>query len=152
MGLTGIYLRAGYLHNLLVLKGGNGMRKAYFPYTRFSGDLDFSTQEHVDTDRFMIELNEVCDFIGNHAGVEFVKQRNSVREKRNSDEDRKIYEARLYFRDFYGNPNTITISIRLDVSEYDRIYLPIQARNLLHPYSPRWTAKTGHRWTPENRP
>ncbi len=35
--LTGIYLRAGYLHNLLVLKGGNGMRKAYFPYTRFSG-------------------------------------------------------------------------------------------------------------------
>jgi len=133
--LAGIYSRPGYLQSLLVLKGGNGLRKAYFPYTRFSGDLDFSTEEQVDTDRFMTEVNEVCDFIGDHAGVEFVKERNLVREKKNSDQNRRIYEARLYFKDFYGNPNAITISIRLDVSEYDRIYLPVQTRNLLHPYS-----------------
>jgi predicted nucleotidyltransferase component of viral defense system len=133
--LAGIYSRPGYLRDLLVLKGGNGMRKAYFPYTRFSNDLDFSTQHAVDASKVISELNSVCDFVADHASVDFVKDRNFVREKRNSDDDRKIYEARLYFRDFYGNPNTITLSIRLDVSEFDRIYLPIQERNLLHLYS-----------------
>jgi len=47
---------------------------------------------------------------------------------------RRLYQAKLYFKDFYGNPDTITISVRLDVTEFDRIYLPVQTRNLIHPY------------------
>ena len=39
------------------------------------------------------------------------------------------------FQDFYGNPHTITISVRLDITEFDRIYLPVQGRFLIHPYS-----------------
>src|SRR2546422_998837 len=103
--LAGIYGATNRLRDLLVLKGGNGLRKAYFPYTRFSRDLDFSTESVLDPDLFIGELNKVCNFIRSSAGVEFVNERNSVREKKSSDDTKKIYEARLYFRDFYGNPN-----------------------------------------------
>jgi predicted nucleotidyltransferase component of viral defense system len=39
--LSGIYAQSG-LGQQLVLKGGNCLRKAYFPFGRFSTDLDFS--------------------------------------------------------------------------------------------------------------
>ena len=77
----------------------------------------------------------MCDFVQKYSGIEFVKERIRVEEKKNSDKERTIYEARLYFRDFYGNPFTITISVRLDLTEFDKMYLPIQSRFLIHPYS-----------------
>ena len=40
--LGAIYSRPT-LAEALVLKGGNGLRKAYLPETRFSKDLDFSS-------------------------------------------------------------------------------------------------------------
>jgi len=132
--LAGIYADS-ILRDTLVLKGGNCFRKAYFPVTRFSNDLDFSTQSGMDPASLADQLNRVCDLVQAEAGVIFDKDRNRVEEKAHADTDRKIYEARLYFRDFYGNPDTITISVRLDVTQFDRIYLPIQSRRLIHPYS-----------------
>jgi len=38
--LNALYSQSS-LSNQLVLKGGNGLRKAYLPNTRFSKDLDF---------------------------------------------------------------------------------------------------------------
>ena len=132
--LAGLY-GASPLRDMLVLKGGNCFRKAYFPHTRFSNDLDFSSTDFVDEARFADELNHICDFVQEQTGVIFEKDRNWVREKSNSDKDRRIVEARLYFKDFYGNPHTTTISVHLDVTEYDRIFLPVQDRFLVHPYS-----------------
>jgi predicted nucleotidyltransferase component of viral defense system len=132
--LAGIY-SVSPLKDVLILKGGNCFRKAYFRHTRFSNDLDFSVQAAIDPLILMNELNHVCDFVQENSGIEFVKERIRVEEKSNSDKERKIYQARLYFRDFYGNPFTITISVRLDVTEFDRIYLPTQSRFLIHPYS-----------------
>jgi predicted nucleotidyltransferase component of viral defense system len=132
--LAGIY-GVSPLKDVLVLKGGNCFRKAYFPHTRFSNDLDFSSTNVIQEANFGAELNNICDFVQEHAGVTFEKDRNWVREKSNSDTDRKIYESRLYFKDFYGNPHTTTISVHLDVTEYDRIFLPVQNRFLIHPYS-----------------
>jgi predicted nucleotidyltransferase component of viral defense system len=132
--LAGIY-RTSPLKEVLVLKGGNCFRKAYFPHTRFSNDLDFSSTNVIQETDLTAELNNICDFVQEHTGVIFEKDRNWVREKTNSDKDRRIYEARLYFKDFYGNPHTTTISVHLDVTEYDRILLPAQDRFLIHPYS-----------------
>ena len=132
--LAGIYGESS-LQNQLTLKGGNCFRKAYFPRTRFSNDLDFSTQTGVHEQSLIDELNKVCDLVQARTGVVFDKDRNQVQEKGNADRERKIYEVRLYFKDFYGNPDSITISVRLDVTEYERIYLPIQSRYLIHPYS-----------------
>jgi nucleotidyltransferase AbiEii toxin of type IV toxin-antitoxin system len=47
--IGGVY-QASTLRDVLVLKGGNGLRKAYFPMTRFSDDLDFSTSQGLDGD------------------------------------------------------------------------------------------------------
>jgi predicted nucleotidyltransferase component of viral defense system len=132
--LAGIY-GASSLKDVLVLKGGNCFRKAYFQHTRFSNDLDFSSTDFVAEVQLTDELNRICDFVQEQTGVTFEKDRNWVKEKANSDKDRRILEARLYFKDFYGNPHTTTISVHLDVTEYDRIFLDIQNRFLVHPYS-----------------
>ncbi len=132
--LCGIYT-ISRLGELLILKGGNAFRKAYFATTRFSNDLDFSTESAVTGDLLHHELDSVCDFVQQMAGVCFEKDRNRVQERPDVDRDAKSYQVRLYFKDFYGNPDTITISVKLDIKEFDRIYLPTQSRNLIHPYS-----------------
>jgi predicted nucleotidyltransferase component of viral defense system len=132
--LAGIY-GTSPLRSLLVLKGGNCFRKGYFQHTRFSNDLDFSSTNIIQEANLTADLNNICDFVHENTGITFEKDRNWVREKSNSDKDRKIYESRLYFKDFYGNPHTTTISVHLDVTEYDRIFLPVQDRFLIHPYS-----------------
>lgn len=132
--LAGVYSQST-LRDALILKGGNCFRKAYFPHTRFSNDLDFSSTVPIYEDQLVAELNRICGFVRDQTGVTFETERNWVREKANSDKDRRIFEGRLYFKDFYGNPHTTTIKVHLDVTEYDRIFLPIQDRFLIHPYS-----------------
>lgn len=139
--LAGIYT-VSPLKGLLILKGGNCFRKAYFAHTRFSNDLDFSTQSALDESFLSQELNKVCDFAHNATGIIFEKDRNYVEEKLSIDKQRKVYEAKLYFKDFYGNPDHIVISVRLDVTQLDKIHLPIQSRFLIHPYSDERECKT----------
>ena len=132
--LVGIYT-VSPLKDILILKGGNCLRKAYFANTRFSADLDFSIQNALDDNYLAEELNKVCDFVHDATGIIFEKDRTHVEEKFLISTERAVYEAKLYFRDFYGNPNHIIISVRLDVTQFDKIYLPIQNRFLIHPYS-----------------
>lgn len=132
--LVGIYT-VSPLKDILILKGGNCFRKAYFANTRFSEDLDFSIQTALEENYLAEELNKVCDFVHDATGIIFEKERNHVEEKFSISRERAVYEAKLYFRDFYGNPNHIIISVRLDVTQFDKIYLPIQNRFLIHSYS-----------------
>lgn len=132
--LSGIY-NASTLKDILVLKGGNAFRKGYFPTTRFSSDLDFSTQRRIDPQSLQSELNKVCDFVHEYSGVQFEKERNLVKEKKHSDKNLSVYEARIYFKDFYGKPGIVTIKVKLDITEFEKIYLPTQKRLLIHPYS-----------------
>jgi predicted nucleotidyltransferase component of viral defense system len=132
--LCGIYTVSG-LKDILILKGGNALRKAFFANTRFSNDLDFSTETAIDEVWLRQELDRVCDFVETASGVIFEKDRSRIEEKQTADRDVKSYQVRIYFKDFYGNPETITISVRLDIRQFDRLYLPTQVRNLIHPYS-----------------
>jgi len=132
--LCGIYT-VSPLKDILILKGGNAFRKAYFTFTRYSNDLDFSTETAVDQVLLRSELDKVCDFAQQMSGVLFEKEKMRVEEKPSADTDSRSYQARLYFKDFYGNPDTIVISIKLDIKEFDRLYLPTQTRQLIHPYS-----------------
>lgn len=132
--LAGIYTVSD-LKNYLILKGGNCLRKAYLENTSFSGDLDFSIQNSLSADFIGNELNKVCDFITEKTGVIFDKDKTKVNEKTRVRSDKLVYDARIYFKDFYGSVSTLTISIRMDITQYDKIYLPIQKRFLIHPYS-----------------
>jgi predicted nucleotidyltransferase component of viral defense system len=138
--LAGIY-GGSPLGKILLLKGGNCFRKAFFPNTRFSRDLDFATQTAINENFLREEFNRVCDFAQKESGVVFELERNKVELQQAVDSQRSIYEVKLYFKDFYDNPEKFTISVTLDVTEFDRIYLPTQKRFLIHPYSDRELCK-----------
>ena len=132
--LAGMY---GYsdLKNKLVLKGGNCFRKAYFENTRFSRDLDFSCEENIPTEIVSAGFNTICDFVSDQTGIIFKKEETIVAEKKRIDKEKKIYDVRLYFKDFYGQPSNLRVSVRFDITNFDRIYLPVQERYVIHPYS-----------------
>ncbi|MDI1296284.1 MAG: nucleotidyl transferase AbiEii/AbiGii toxin family protein [bacterium] len=124
-----------YLSQLLVFKGGNCMRKAYYPNTRFSSDLDFSVTSAIDPERFQAEINEACHAAQDACGVVFETEKNSFVADRMIDAQRQSFKGKVYFRDFYGAKGDLTISVKLDVTEFDRLLLPTVVRPLVHPYS-----------------
>lgn len=132
--ISGLY-QESTLADTLILKGGNALRKTYFPLARFSNDLDFSTVGSVDATVLLGELNRVCQFAEARTGVAFALDRNTIADVHQIDRDRSVYKVRLYFKDFAGLGDHITIKIRVDVTEYDRLHLPVQTRQLIHQYS-----------------
>lgn len=134
--LVGVY-SATALKDVLVLKGGNGFRKGYFANTRFSVDLDFSTQAAVDEAFVIQEFNKACQFVSEQTGVIFDVDRSNIRIQGQLDEKRRVFDVRLYFQDFYGHADHIVIKLTIDITEFDKIYLPPQQRQVIHPYSDR---------------
>jgi predicted nucleotidyltransferase component of viral defense system len=130
--LKALFLRP-VLASQLILKGGNALRKGYLPDTRLSKDLDFSARQEITQPVLERELREVCDFVTAQTGVQFV-DKMSVREKELAIPDIEALEARLYFKSFYGEEK-LSLKTQLDITQFDRIYLPVQSRQLLHPYS-----------------
>ena len=130
--LNALYSQSA-LGNLLILKGGNGLRKAYLPETRFSKDLDFSSQRNIDQKFLEDELKNICGLVERETEVRFSTDRTVVKNK-DLPTDIQALEVRLYFKGFYGEEN-ITLKAQLDITQFDKIYLPIQSRPLLHPYS-----------------
>jgi predicted nucleotidyltransferase component of viral defense system len=118
----------------LILKGGNCLRKAYLPNTRFSKDLDFSSVRSVDESFLKEELNRVCVVVEGETGISFDTSRTLVKDKGLPIPGVEAIEARLYFKGFY-NEESITLKTQLDITQFDKIYLPIQTRGLIHPYS-----------------
>ncbi|MEI6831737.1 MAG: nucleotidyl transferase AbiEii/AbiGii toxin family protein [Candidatus Omnitrophota bacterium] len=127
------------LKETIFLKGGNALRKGYFEHTRFSLDLDFGIPGDIDQNNLLNEINRVCDFIQEKAKVFFVKENNRIEEKFTATEapipGLRVYEVRVYFKDFYGNADHIKIKISMDITRFDKVLLPIQRVKLIHPYS-----------------
>ncbi len=127
------------LKNEIFLKGGNALRKGYFRNTRFSSDLDFGIPFDIAQDVLLGEINKVCDFIHEKAGVSFLKEENRIKEKFAASETPipglRVYELRVYFHDFYGQREDLRIRISMDVTRFDKVLLDIQTVPLIHPYS-----------------
>jgi len=132
--LYGIYDNQNPLSHMLALKGGNAFRKAYFPNARFSNDLDFSTELRIDIDRLLAGLKQACAKAAEGSGVHFLVDDSRVSARTSVDGESEIYEARVYFKSFYGEED-VRIRIDLDIKEYDQIFLPLQSRRLIHAYS-----------------
>lgn len=130
---------ASSLKDTIFLKGGNALRKGYFKNTRFSSDLDFGIPGDIAQNILLDEINKVCDFIQEKAGVVFVKEDNKVEEKFLASEvpipDLKVYEVRVYFKGFNGEADHIKLRISMDITRFDKVLLPIQSVDLIHPYS-----------------
>ena len=133
--IIGGIFRESSLAGRATLKGGNALRKGYLPGTRFSDDLDFSTRDGLDGSGVLAELNRVCEFASEATGVRFDIGRNRLSGEQQIDHERHVYKYQLYFKDMIGGRDHVTISIRVDMTEYDRMYLAVQERQLIHPYS-----------------
>lgn len=127
------------LKETIFLKGGNALRKGYFANTRFSSDIDLGIPGDIRQDLLINEVNKICDFIQEKTGVSFVKEDNRIEEKFTASEapipDLRVYEVRIYFKDFYGNADHIKIKISVDITRFDKVLLPVQKVKLIHPYS-----------------
>lgn len=136
--IYGWVLNAIYTHShlspLLLLKGGNSLRKVYLPQTRFSKDLDFSVQESLEENFLYEELVKICKYIEENTKVKFEIDRTLVRPKNLPIPNVDVLEARIYFKGFFGE-ETITLKTQLDITQFDKIYLPPQIKPLIHPYS-----------------
>lgn len=124
-----------FLAPRLIFKGGNCMRKAYYPNTRFSTDLDFSLELALDLEQTQYEINRACEVAQHLCGVKFDTAKNSLKADAFLDDSRRSYKGSIYFQDFYGNSASLVISVRVDLTEFDRIYLPTVTRPLLHTFS-----------------
>lgn len=127
------------LKDQIFLKGGNALRKGYLKQTRFSEDLDFGTPGNISQDLLMEEFRNVCQLIQDQTGVQFLQNEHQIKEKfpvtDGAGQELKVYEVRLYFRNFQGNAERIKIRISIDLTRYDKTILPIQSVDLIHPYS-----------------
>jgi predicted nucleotidyltransferase component of viral defense system len=132
--INGLFTQSA-LAEIAVLKGGNALRKGYLPLTRFSDDLDFSSPSDLNPESVLSQLNQVCEHARAGAGIDFDIDRNRLAGEQQIDSSRHVYKYRLYFKELIGNRDHITLSVRVDITEYDRLHLPVQERQLIHPYS-----------------
>jgi predicted nucleotidyltransferase component of viral defense system len=140
--LSGLFQPGNPLGELLILKGGNAFRKAYFENARFSNDLDFSTEVELNEDLLRDGVAQACAHAKAGSGVEFLVDENRIGARSLAGEESILYEARVYFKSFYGEED-LTLKVKLDVQEFDRIFLPVQTRKLIHSYSD-YAACQGH--------
>lgn len=132
--LAGLFDSTNPLHNQLVLKGGNAFRKAYFEHARYSNDLDFSSEKELTEDLLRASIRSACDTAQQRSGVEFLPDESRIGIRETAKESERFYEVRVYFKSFYGKEE-LTLKVELDVTEYDKIFLPVQMRPLIHSYS-----------------
>jgi predicted nucleotidyltransferase component of viral defense system len=132
--LAALFDQTNPLSNALILKGGNCFRKAYFERARYSNDLDFSTEVSVDAQQLLDALKLACASAASRSGVEFLIDDSKVQEVSMADQETRMYDARVYFKSFYAEED-FRLRISMDVKEYDRIFLPVQVRSLIHSYS-----------------
>lgn len=122
-----------FLEQTLILKGGNCLRKVYFPDTRFSDDLDFTSLQLEDGSSFKSRLNTICDVISARTGIIFETDATAVKEKTTPHSDADAMDARVYFRGIAGDSG-VKLRVKFDLSEYEKIVLPVQKHPMLHPF------------------
>lgn len=132
--LAGLYGESD-IGDRLVLKGGNGLRKGYFEATRFSDDLDFASPGRVGPEELLIAFNDACRFVQARTGVQFDLHRNCQVLGNRVNQNVTVHKYKLFFTDFHGEKRNVTLSLRVDVTEFGRLLLPVQRQSLIHPYS-----------------
>ena len=133
--LLSVLYSSSPLSKWMVLKGGNCLRKGFFENGRHSKDLDFSCPTAIPNRRLEQELNAICTQVEARTGVHFDLGRTQAAHKFDLDDVRSASEARVYFQDFYGEKHEVLLKVMMDVTQYDRLWLPPDSRSLIHPYS-----------------
>lgn len=122
------------LSDNLILKGGNCLRKVYFPDTRFSDDLDFTSRHLPVPLDFRNSINNACEEVEKASGIQFDLDKTVAETKDTPDPNCKALDGRVYFKGFAGD-SSVTMRIKFDISDFEKIVLPIQWHPIIHDYS-----------------
>src|SRR4051812_8965606 len=90
------------LKDHVVLKGGNCLRKAYFPDTRFSNDIDLSCPEDLDPNFLKQEMLNLTGHLRQRLGVEFDDSKMVVHDPEQINRDLRVTEVHLFFENIDG--------------------------------------------------
>ncbi len=112
----------------MALKGGTGLRKAYFKNYRFSEDLDFTMLSKIELSELEKLVRKVIRAAKRDSGINF---HDIVR----SEENINGYEIDIYFRIFRRGGNPLRIKFDITKTEKERIVLPLNKKQIIHPYS-----------------
>lgn len=127
--LKGIF--GSNLAKSLVFKGGTALSKAYFKNYRFSEDLDFTICKNINTGDIESILVKICEDVSSESGIEL----NFISLDQTRDEiGKEAFESKIAYigpRTHRGNPGRI----KLDLTAYEKIFLPKATLPLIHSYS-----------------
>lgn len=112
----------------IVLKGGTGIRKVYIENYRFSDDLDFTLLEKIEKDTLRNLLNKAIIETKEESGI-------TLNEEVQIEKNINGFEVSIFFRILRSAGTPIKIKLDLTRIERDNILLPIEKREIIHPYS-----------------
>ena len=125
----------GHLASMnMALKGGTGIRKVYIENYRFSDDLDFTLLEKMDSVTLNDSIENAVIGAKETSGINFIEE-ISIEENING------FVVNVYFRILRSTGNPIKIKLDLTAPEKEEILLPLETREIIHPYSDDFHAR-----------
>lgn len=112
----------------MALKGGTGLRKTYFKNYRFSEDLDFTMLRKIGLSGLEELILKAIRSAKKDSGIEFKDDLQPL-------ENINGYEIDIYFRMFRRGGNPLRIKFDITSAEKERIILPLEKKQIFHPYS-----------------
>ncbi len=113
----------------MALKGGTGIRKVYIEQYRFSDDLDFTFLEPFERIEIATAVSHAVHWVYEECGIRFEDDVGLINTKTG-------YRATTRFRILSGSAlSPIKIDFDLTRMDYEEVLLPVQRRDIFHPYS-----------------
>lgn len=121
------------LKDNLAFKGGTALKKCFFDTYRFSEDLDFTvlSDDIYSKEKLNISLEDIARRISQASNIQFPQI--SVEESQDL-RGNLTFQAKISYvgpRKQMGSP----AKIKLDLTKFELIVLPLEARSLFHNYS-----------------
>lgn len=122
-----------YLADRLVFKGGTCLRKCYFPYYRFSEDLDFTATRSFGWEEFEEAVSEAFAEAQEASGIDFAAR--DPRLKVIDDEyGRESLNLTIYWRGPHAGGGS-PAGLRLDITRNEVLVFDPALRTVGHPFS-----------------
>jgi predicted nucleotidyltransferase component of viral defense system len=112
----------------IAFKGGTAIRKAYIAGYRFSDDLDFTLLSEIDSESLKRAIQAAIKTIKDKRGVNFF-------EDILFEENINGFEISIYFQIVQKGAGRLKIKIDITKPGKEKLLLPLNVREIIHPYS-----------------
>ncbi len=124
-------IRVPGLRQMLAFKGGTALRKMYLPSYRFSEDLDFTLGASIDEDELRTGIASILQQVERISGLQMSMAKGGVKR---DVADEEAYQGRVAYVGPFGQ-SASPPRIRLDLTRYECLVLPMRPMEVTHPYS-----------------